>query len=159
MGLAFVLMLRPFVPELVMSTDLLSFEHPSLLLFCFSCSEHVFFKPQGNPDKQAKRPGHFHLLIIQMSRRCQESSRYHQMQCVGWSPIQMLPSLFNLESKFNAHLTTLLEKASSQARMLSSLKCLYHTSEMTNVILKKYTRSATPKRHTVNPNLRPILFA
>ena len=26
-------MLRPFFPELVMSTDLLSFEHPSVLLF------------------------------------------------------------------------------------------------------------------------------
>ena len=35
----FVLMLRPFFPELVMSTDLLSFEHPSVhfvLLFFFS---------------------------------------------------------------------------------------------------------------------------
>ena len=28
-------MLRPFFPELVMSTDLLSFDHPSVLLFCF----------------------------------------------------------------------------------------------------------------------------
>ena len=28
-------MLRPFFPELFMSTDLLSFEHPSVLLFCF----------------------------------------------------------------------------------------------------------------------------
>ena len=27
-------MLRPFFPELVMSTDLLSLEHPSVLLFC-----------------------------------------------------------------------------------------------------------------------------
>ena len=36
LGLAFVLMLRPFFPELVISTDLLSFEHPSVLLFCFS---------------------------------------------------------------------------------------------------------------------------
>ena len=34
LGLAFVLMLRPFFPGLVMSTDLLSFEHPSVLLFC-----------------------------------------------------------------------------------------------------------------------------
>ena len=34
-GLAFVLMLRPFIPELVMSTDFLSFQHPSVLLFCF----------------------------------------------------------------------------------------------------------------------------
>ena len=34
LGLAFVLMLRPFFPELIMSTDLLSFEHPSVLLFC-----------------------------------------------------------------------------------------------------------------------------
>ena len=35
LGLAFVIMLRPFFPELVMSTDLLSFEHPSVLLFSF----------------------------------------------------------------------------------------------------------------------------
>ena len=35
LGLAFVLMLRPIFPGLVMSTDLLSFEHPSVLLFCF----------------------------------------------------------------------------------------------------------------------------
>ena len=35
LGLVFVLMLRPFIPELVMSTDLLSFEHSSVLLFCF----------------------------------------------------------------------------------------------------------------------------
>ena len=34
LGLAFVLMLRPFFPELVMSTDLLSLERPSVLLFC-----------------------------------------------------------------------------------------------------------------------------
>ena len=32
----FVLMLRPFFPELIMSTDLFSFEHPSVLLFCLS---------------------------------------------------------------------------------------------------------------------------
>ena len=36
LGLAFVLMLIPFLPELVMSTDLLSLEHPSVLLFCLS---------------------------------------------------------------------------------------------------------------------------
>ena len=35
LGLAFVLMLRPFFSKLVMSTDLLGFEHPSVLLFCF----------------------------------------------------------------------------------------------------------------------------
>ena len=29
----FVLLLRPFFPELVMSTELLSFKHPSILLF------------------------------------------------------------------------------------------------------------------------------
>ena len=34
LGLAFVVMLRPFFPELVMSTDLLSFEHPLVPLFC-----------------------------------------------------------------------------------------------------------------------------
>ena len=38
--LAFVLMLRPFFPELVMSTGLLSFEHPSVFLFCLST---IFF--------------------------------------------------------------------------------------------------------------------
>ena len=32
------LMMRPFFPELVMSTDLLNFEHSSVLLFCFRCS-------------------------------------------------------------------------------------------------------------------------
>ena len=36
LGPAFVLMLRPFFLELVMSIDLLSFEHPSVLLFCLS---------------------------------------------------------------------------------------------------------------------------
>ena len=36
LGLAFVLMLRPFFPELVMSADLSSLEHPSVFLFCFT---------------------------------------------------------------------------------------------------------------------------
>ena len=36
-----LLMLRPFFPELVMSTDILSFEHPSVLLFCFVLSCRV----------------------------------------------------------------------------------------------------------------------
>ena len=35
LGLACVLMLRPFSPELVLFPDFLSFEHPSVLLFCF----------------------------------------------------------------------------------------------------------------------------
>ena len=38
LGLAFVLMLRPLFPELVISTDLLSFEHPSVLLFYPYCT-------------------------------------------------------------------------------------------------------------------------
>ena len=42
LGLAFVLMLRPFFPELVMSTDLVSFEHPSVLLFCFNDKINMF---------------------------------------------------------------------------------------------------------------------
>ena len=41
LGIAFVLMLRPFFPELVMSMELLSFEYPSVLLFCFGC--HIVF--------------------------------------------------------------------------------------------------------------------
>ena len=39
LGLAFVLMLRPFFPELVMSTDLLSLEHPLVLLFCLNVGQ------------------------------------------------------------------------------------------------------------------------
>ena len=43
-GTAFVLMLRPFFPELVMSTDYSSFEHSSVLLFCLtSCWTHKPF--------------------------------------------------------------------------------------------------------------------
>ena len=45
LGLAFVLMLRQVFPELVMSTDLLSFEHPSVLLFClFLTCLHWFWR-------------------------------------------------------------------------------------------------------------------
>ena len=40
--LAFVLMLRPFLPELVMSTNLSSFEHPSVLLYCSIKTRKVF---------------------------------------------------------------------------------------------------------------------
>ena len=43
-GLAFVLMLGPIVPELVMSTDLLNFEHPSLLQFCFTMLASILIK-------------------------------------------------------------------------------------------------------------------
>ena len=42
-GLAFVLMKRPFFSELVMSTDLLSYKYPSVLLFCFVW-RHLFRK-------------------------------------------------------------------------------------------------------------------
>ena len=35
-GTCIVLMLRPFFPQLIMSTDLLILEHPSVLLFCSS---------------------------------------------------------------------------------------------------------------------------
>ena len=35
LGLAFVPVLKPFFPGLVVSADLLSFERPSVLLFCF----------------------------------------------------------------------------------------------------------------------------
>ena len=34
LGLTSILMLRPFIPEIVISMDLLSFKHPSVLLFC-----------------------------------------------------------------------------------------------------------------------------
>ena len=44
LGLAFVLMLRPFFPELVMSTDLLSFEHSSVLLFCFNIRIFMWYQ-------------------------------------------------------------------------------------------------------------------
>ena len=36
-----VLMLRPFFPELVMSSDFLSFEHPSVLLFCLDHTQQL----------------------------------------------------------------------------------------------------------------------
>ena len=39
----FVLMLRPFIPELVMYTDLLSFEHPSVLLLCLFNNMDLFW--------------------------------------------------------------------------------------------------------------------
>ena len=45
LGLAFVLMLSPFFLELVMSTDLLRFEHPSVLLFCTSYIHSKFTFP------------------------------------------------------------------------------------------------------------------
>ena len=41
--LVFVLMLRPFFPKLVMSTDLLSFEHTSVLLFSL-CPMFWFYR-------------------------------------------------------------------------------------------------------------------
>ena len=51
LGLAFVLMLRPFFPELVMSTDLLSFEHPSVLLFCLALQKHpLYYSSLSFPD-------------------------------------------------------------------------------------------------------------
>ena len=43
-----VLMLRPFFPELVMSTDLSSFEHPSVLLFCLYLRRWYIFTIQTN---------------------------------------------------------------------------------------------------------------
>ena len=55
LGLAFVLMLRPFFPELVLSTDLLSFDHPSVLLFCFKRS--MIYPCLRNIDKRT-RPWH-----------------------------------------------------------------------------------------------------
>ena len=42
LGLAFVLMLRPFFPELVMSTDLLSFELPRYFYFPYVYVVFVF---------------------------------------------------------------------------------------------------------------------
>ena len=39
-------MLRPFFPELVMSTDLLSFKHPSVLLFCYY-TQHSILVPNS----------------------------------------------------------------------------------------------------------------
>ena len=47
LGLAFVLMLRPFFLERVMSTDLLSFEHPSVLQFA---SKYIYKGGQWRPD-------------------------------------------------------------------------------------------------------------
>ena len=74
----FVLMLRPFFPELVMSTDLLSFEHPSVLLFCLLWHPHNssvgrFGQPwysssqtqdQHNVNETLAYPVHWLLLLL-----------------------------------------------------------------------------------------------
>ena len=44
-------MLRPFFPEFVMSMDLLSFEYPSVLLFCFM---HMY-----SHDQQYLKPSRY----------------------------------------------------------------------------------------------------
>ena len=73
LGVAFVLMLRPFFPELVMSTELLSFEHPSLLLFCFNPIENgvsileevllfLYVFDTQNTNVQGKKTPYFNLL-------------------------------------------------------------------------------------------------
>ena len=51
-------LLRPFFPELVMSTDLLSFEHPSVLLFCCSSTklQAPFVKCWGSSDVELMSP-------------------------------------------------------------------------------------------------------
>ena len=58
LGLAFVLMLRQFFPELVMSTDLLSFEHPSVLLFCFPYQPH-----QCNSNEDMNQSSMFRMTL------------------------------------------------------------------------------------------------
>ena len=64
LGLAFVLMLRPFFPELVMSTDLLSFEHLSVLLFyskkpLTSIPVFIFLNRKPLPNLSTTRNTHF----------------------------------------------------------------------------------------------------
>ena len=58
-------MLRPFFPELVISTDLLSFEHPSVLLFCL---DHNILLIQGMDIRQnfqgAKWARRFEILVV-----------------------------------------------------------------------------------------------
>ena len=60
LGLAFVLMLRPFFPELVMSTNLLNFEHPSVLLFCLVTSHRIYLWVFS----QLKRSTLNHIIFI-----------------------------------------------------------------------------------------------
>ena len=69
LGLAFVLMLRPFFPELVMSTDLLSFEHPSVLLFCFvNNPSNVDQGPIANSSEEALQMQHTNIsMVIEIS--------------------------------------------------------------------------------------------
>ena len=55
-------MLRPFFPELVISTDLLSFEHPSVLLFCHSGTEYI-------------QP--FSLLMRHLTKSCPYDRTWH----------------------------------------------------------------------------------
>ena len=74
LGLAFVLMLRPFFPELVMSTDLLSFGHPSVLLFYFFRSHSELLSKVGDisfqeyVSKGISHPVFYGDLVYNLSR-------------------------------------------------------------------------------------------
>ena len=63
-------MLRPFFPELVMSTDLLSFEHPSVLLFCFfrSYSELLSISFQEYVSEGISHPVFYGVLVYKLTR-------------------------------------------------------------------------------------------
>ena len=65
-GTCIVLMLRPYFPELVMSTDLLSFEYPSVLLFCFVIlyNEFVLHKENKPGTKLRCWTLYIHTCII-----------------------------------------------------------------------------------------------
>ena len=66
-----VLMLRPFFPELVVSTDLLSFDHLSVLLFCFKLIFYICETYLPYPVTTS-----FHLVDIKHFRKTLNLQHY-----------------------------------------------------------------------------------
>ena len=80
LGLAFALMLRPFFPELVISTDLLSFEHPSVLLFCFL---RFIFPPPFFRSSIRNPPSSYNQPIVSATRP--KRTKIGDFSAQGWN--------------------------------------------------------------------------
>ena len=70
--LAFVLMLRPFFPELVMSMDLLSFEHPRYFYFTIKPGKTMkkYLRKSASSDKKKIMRYLFEIYMFVFSYRC-----------------------------------------------------------------------------------------
>ena len=99
----FVLMLRPFFSELIMSTDLLSFEHPSVLLFCL-CQQlciceiilsHLLTLDQQcvilSTIKQSSEKNTFDLNIFPMSWSMKHSGYLSSHSVPSQNPVTRCP--------------------------------------------------------------------